>query len=75
MKRHKVLNLRDPPDKWGDMIINAAIMAGLGFFTTLASMGAVGLITDPTASLAAAGIAAGMEFFLSLALQRGLLKK
>jgi hypothetical protein len=32
MLRNKVLNLKDPPEKLGDMLVNAIIMAGLGFF-------------------------------------------
>lgn len=75
MKRDKVMNVNDPPDSWRDQLINAGIMAGLGFFTTLAGIGAVGLMGDVKLGFLASGISAGFEFFLALALQRGLMKK
>jgi len=50
-------------------------MAGLGFFTTLAGIGAAGLLTDWKTGLLAAGIATGLEFFIALAAQRGLYRK
>jgi len=75
VRRDKVLNIRDPPAGWRDQLINAAIMAGIDFFSTLASISAAGIITDPARSLLAAGIAAGLGFFLALAIQRGLIKR
>jgi len=75
MKRNQVLKLRDPPNEFVDQAINAGIMAGLGFFTTLAALSIVQIKADPWTSLAAAGISAGLQFFISLAAQRGLYKK
>lgn len=75
MDRDKVLNLKDPPNETRDQVINAGVMAGLGFFTALAGIGAAGLLGDPAAGLLAAGISAGLEFFIALAVQRGLYKK
>jgi len=74
MDRNDVLNLKDPPDGWRDKIINAAITAGLGAFTTLAALTAAGIRSDPATAALAAGIAAGLNFFTSLAIQRGLTK-
>lgn len=75
MKRDKALNVRDPPNSWGDMLINSGIMAAIDFFTTLAGIGALGLIQDPTLSLTAAGISGALSFFVTLGMQRGLVKK
>jgi len=52
-----------------DMLINAVIVSGLGFFGTLV---AAGIIGDFTLTLYAAGVSAGFQFFTSLAVQRGL---
>jgi len=75
MRRDEVCNLRDPSGSLQDQLINAAIMAAIDFFSTLASISAAGIITDPARSLLAAGIAAGLGFFMTLAIQRGLYKK
>jgi hypothetical protein len=75
MLRNKVLNLRDPPEKLGDMLVNAIIMAGLGFFGTLIGLGSTGLTSDLRAGLITAGVNAGFQFFMTLAIQRGLVKK
>jgi len=75
LRRSQVLNLKDPPDAWRDQRVNATILAGLGFFTTLASISAAGIRADPATSLLAAGIAAGLEFFVAMAIQRGLYRK
>jgi len=74
MDRNEVLHLKDPPDGWKDQLINSGIMAGLAAFTTLASISAAGIRSAPGTSLLAAGIAAGLNFFTSLAIQRGLKK-
>ena len=65
-------NNNDGSFNWEDAILDAAIMAGLGFFGTLAGLGAVGLLKNPIVGLTAAGIAAGFEFFAVLATKRGL---
>jgi len=75
MNRNKVLKLKDPPNGIVDQVINAGIMAGLGFFTTLAALSIAQIKVDPWACLAVAGISAGLQFFVSLATQRGLYKK
>jgi len=64
--------MTDPPNGLGAQLVNAGILAGLGFFSTLASLTAVGITTDPVTSLTAAAISAGVNFFTTLALQRGL---
>jgi len=74
MDRNDVLNLTDPPNEWTDEIINSGIMAGVAFFSTLGSLTAAGIRADPVTSLIAAGIAAGANFFITLAIQRGLKK-
>jgi len=74
MKKKEVINMKDPPNAWGDKLINAGILAGLGFFGNLIGLGATGLTKDPKTALLAAGITAGFEFFLALAIQRGLKK-
>lgn len=75
MKREEIVNLKDPPNSALDQLINAAIMAGLGFFTTLAGIGAAGLLSDWKTGLLAASIATGLEFFVALTIQKGLVKK
>jgi len=75
MDRRDVLNLKDPPDGWKDQLINSGVMAGIAFFSTLASISATGIRAAPGTSLLAAGIAAGLNFFTSLAIQRGLKKE
>lgn len=57
---------------WVNALLDAGVMAGLGFFGTLAGLGAVGLLKDPVQGLVAAGIACGFEFFAVLATKRGL---
>jgi len=59
---------------WGDAVLDAAIMAGLTFFTTLGGLAVTDLIRSPVGWVAA-GIAAASQFFLVLALKRGLVKK
>lgn len=58
--------------KTREIMFDSAIMAGLNFFTILASLGVVGLLQDPAQGIGAALISAGLAFFLYLAIQRGL---
>jgi len=58
-----------------EMLINAVIVAGLGFFGTLVAVGATGIMGDSVTTLCAAGVSAGFQFFTSLAIQRGLKKE
>lgn len=74
MNREDVLNLKDPPNGLKDQATNAAIIAGFNFFTTLAGLQVTGIVQDPAAALTAAGISAGLGFFISLLTQRGLKK-
>jgi len=74
MNRDKVLNYNDPPDGFKDQLTNAAIQAGFNFFSTLAGVTATGVIRDPVYALVASGISAGLGFFASLMVQRGLMK-
>jgi len=55
-----------------EALLNAAILGGLTFFTTLGGIGAVGLLADPKLGLCAAAISAGLAFFARLAVERGL---
>jgi hypothetical protein len=74
MERNKILNFKDPPDGVKDQIANALIIAGFNFFSTLAGLGVTSLTGEPVTALAAAGVSAGLGFFASLMLQRGLKK-
>ena len=55
---------------WPNALIDAGIMAGLTFFTALGGTAFVGIPTKE--GIIAAAIAAGTEFFLILAIKRGL---
>jgi len=58
---------------WKDALIDAAIMAALTFFTALGGLGATGSIC--IREVLAAGIAGATEFFMVLAIKRGLKKE
>lgn len=58
---------------WHSNLVDAAIMAALTFFAALGGLGATGLIAEREAI--AAAIAAATEFFLMLAIKRGLREK
>ncbi|MEM3618234.1 MAG: hypothetical protein QXK47_04070 [Candidatus Bathyarchaeia archaeon] len=75
MLRNKVLNLKDPPQSLTDQIVNAIIMAGLGFFGALIGLGSTGLTANWNAAITTALVNAGFQFFMTLAIQRGLVKK
>jgi len=70
----KVMNHIDPPNGFKDQLINASIIAGFNFFSALASMGVTQLTTDPLQALLAGIISAGIGFFGSLMVQRGISK-
>jgi len=65
----------DPENEFKEAVVNAAILAGLAFFETLAGMAIAGIMTDPVRTLIAAGIAAGLAFFTRLAYERGIKKE
>jgi len=75
MNRNEVINHKNPPNGWKDQIINAGIIAGLNFFTTLAGLQVTQVVANPVTALLSAGISAGLGFFTSLAIQRGLVKR
>ena len=72
MEKDKILNFKDPPGGWKDQIANALIVAGFNFFSTLAGLQVTALTADPATALAAAFVSAGLGFFASLMVQRGL---
>ena len=74
MNAKEVLNHKDPPNGWKDQLINATIVAGFNFFSTLASISVTKVITNPVMALVASGISAGLGFFGSLMIQRGITK-
>lgn len=59
---------------WRDAIIDALIIAGLNFFATLSGISITQIIHEPCKALLASAISAGLGFFSTLALKRGLLK-
>ena len=58
---------------WKNALMDAGIMAALTFFTALGGLGATGAVAGR--ELLSAGIAAATEFFLMLAIKRGLRPK
>ena len=74
MNREDVLNLKDCPNGLRDQAINAGIIAGFNFFSTLAALQVTGITQDPLTALTTAGVSAGLGFFASLLTQRGLKK-
>ncbi len=66
-------NNSDGSFDWNGLIIDALIMAALTFFMALGGLGATGSITER--EILAAGIASASEFFLMLAIKRGLREK
>jgi len=69
---HGQLN-SDGSFNWKDALIDAGIMAALTFFTALGGLGATGAIS--VREILAAGIAGATEFFMVLAIKRGLKKE
>jgi len=66
-------NNSDGSFDWRNAFLDAGIMAALTFFTALGGLGATGAIAGR--EVLAAGIAAATEFFLTLAIKRGLREK
>jgi hypothetical protein len=70
MLRFKGTNNVDGSFNWRDAVIDAAIIAGVTFFSSLGGMALAGI---PTLELCfPAAIAAGTQFCLTLAIKRGL---
>jgi hypothetical protein len=57
---------------WADAIIDASIVSGLTFFSTLSGGSVAGL--DGLPAFKAAAIAASAQFFIFLALKRGIVQ-
>lgn len=58
---------------WLNAVLDAGIIAGLGFFSTLAGIGlTMGTVAD---ACLPAGIAAAVQFFTTLAIKRELVRK
>lgn len=66
-------NHEDGTFNWKDAIIDAGIMACLTFFTSLGGMSATAIITSQT--VIGSAIAGVTQFFLVLAIKRGLRKE
>jgi hypothetical protein len=66
-------NNTDGTFNWKDALLDSGIMAGLTFFTSLGGLGLTG--TLDVRGLLAAGIAAATQFFIVLAIKRGLREK
>jgi len=58
---------------WKDSLIDSGIIAALTFFTSLGGLGATGMVAGR--EILAAGIAAATQFFMALAIKRGLRKE
>jgi len=69
LHRHGQLN-PNGTFNWKDALIDASIMAGLTFFTCLGGSATTGLIGSR--EIVSAAIAAATQFFLILAIKRGL---
>lgn len=78
LKHISFFNSRNPTRDFRDKLINALIMAGLGFCKTLVGLGTAGmllgrvLLADPASYLLTAAVFAGLEFFSYLAIARGI---
>ena len=63
-------NNNDGSFNWRDAVVDAGIVAGLTFFTSLGGMAAVAPIKE--AQVVSAAVAAATQFFLFLAIKRKL---
>ena len=66
-------NNSDGEFDWKNAILDASIMGGLTFFTALGGLGTTGSVG--IREVLAASIAASTQFFLAIAIKRGLRKK
>jgi len=57
---------------WADALVDAAIISGLTFFSTLGGGSVAGL--EGLSALKAAAVAASAQFFIFLALKRGIVQ-
>ena len=65
----------DASTDWREMVIDAFIIAGLNFFTTLSGISIADISTSPGEAFLASAISAGLGFFTTLAVKRGLKKE
>jgi len=65
-------NNPDGSFSWQDAVIDAGIIAALTFFASLGGLGTTGSIA--AREVLAAAIAAATQFFMTLAIKRGLRK-
>lgn len=73
MLERKGKNNQDGSFDWRDALADAGITAGLTFFSSLGGSSLFG--SDPWTAVGSAAIAAAAQFFLFLALKRGLREK
>jgi len=66
-------NNNDGSFNWKDALIDAGILALLTFFTSLGGLSATGMVSGR--EVLSAGIAAATQFFMTLAIKRGLREK
>ena len=66
-------NSKDQKFDWCDAFVDAVIISGLTFFSTLGGGSVAGL--DGLSALKAAAIAACAQFFIFLALKRGIVQQ
>ena len=73
----RAFSFRDPDNQysWKDAIVDAAIVAGQDFFSTLASMTVTQIVHDPVQALIAASISAGLGFFVTLSIKRSYVSR
>ncbi len=62
----------DEKTDWREMVIDAWIIAGLNFFTTLSGIEVTDIASNPGEAFLASAISAGLGFFMTLAVKRGL---
>jgi len=67
-------NTQQESFSWRDAVIDAVIIGGLNFFTTLSSMSILQIHTSPLDALMAGITSFGLGFFTTLAVKRGLKK-
>lgn len=67
-------NEADGSFDWKDALLDAGVMGGLAFFSTMGALGVTGILENPKGWVAAF-IAGGTQFFLALAVKRGLREK
>jgi hypothetical protein len=69
---NSMANISEQKFDWADALVDAAIISGLTFFSTLGGGSVAGL--EGLSALKAASIAACAQFFVFLALKRGIVQ-